>query len=320
MNNSNLKSGVPSHGPPHRHHHDADMVSVEQARSRILSCFSALNAEEIPILETISQVLAEDLNSDFNVPPMDNSAMDGYAVLASDIIGANLDNPVELPVTRKIAAGDLPGAQIESGTAIRIMTGAPLPPGPTAVVAFEDTDEMERRISGLDQSRIGIRLEVKTGENTRKAGEDVAAGSLVLKAGTVMRPPEIGVAASLGKSKVSVIRRPEVGIIATGDELQEPGEDYVAGRIYNSNTYSVAAQVAQHGGVARIIGIARDTVESLERILDLASSSDMVVTSAGVSKGDYDVVKEVLARRVGRRRGEIGIDAVVDDLDAPGDA
>ncbi len=281
------------------------MVSVEQARSRILSYVSVLNAEETPILETISQVLAEDLNSEFNVPPMDNSAMDGFAVLASDTVGANPNKPVELPVARKIAAGELPGAQIECGTAIRIMTGAPLPPGATAVVAFEDTDEMDRRLRGLDPSRIGVRLEVNTGENTRKAGEDVAAGSLVLKAGTVMRPPEIAVVASLGKSKVSVIRRPEVGIIATGDELQEPGEDYVAGRIYNSNTYGVAAQVAQHGGVARIIGIARDTVESLERILDLASSSDMVVTSAGVSKGDYDVVKEVLARR-----GEIAVCSV----------
>ena len=288
---------------PHRHPYDADMLSVEEALERILPYFNVLEARPTPLLESMGQVLAEDLVAEFDIPSLANSAMDGYAVRADDISAASAESPVELRVTGKIAAGELPDAPVREGTAIRIMTGAPMPEGADSVVAFEDTDEVDRRGAGGDESIIGIRLDAPVGDNVRPAGEDVRAGSIVLKRGLVMRPGEIGVAASLGLATVPVHRRPEVAIVATGDELIEPGEPHRPGFVYNSNTFSVAASVTRYGGVPRIIGIARDTVESLnEALSDALASADMIITSAGVSKGDYDVVKDVLDQR-----GEIAL-------------
>ena len=184
------------------------------------------------------------------------------------------------------------------------MTGAPLPEGADAVVPFEDTDELERRNnSNSNDDRIGIRLAAEPGDNVRDAGEDIRKGETVLEAGTVLRPGAIGVAASLGLSKVKAHRRPVVAIISTGDELLEPGEPLQPGKIFNSNAFSIAAEVQRYGGVPVVSGIARDTVESLqERLAEVLKTADMVVTSAGVSKGDYDVVKDVLAKN-----GEIAL-------------
>ena len=295
-------SGAPE-ARPHRHHYDADMLSVEDALERILPYFSVLEAQPTPLLESMGQVLAEDLVAEFDVPSLANSAMDGYAVRAADIAAASAESPVELKVTGKIAAGELPDAPVSGGAAIRIMTGAPIPEGADSVVAFEDTDELDRRGAGGDESIIGIRLAAPAGDNVRPAGEDVRAGNVVLRRGSMMRPGEIGVAASLGLRTVPVHKRPEVAIVATGDELIEPGEPHRPGFVYNSNTFSVAASVARYGGVPRIVGIARDTVESLnEALSDALASADMIITSAGVSKGDYDVVKDVLSQR-----GEIAL-------------
>lgn len=288
---------------PHRHHYDADMLSVEEALERILSFFTVLDARPTPLLEAMGQVLAEDLVARFDIPSLANSAMDGYAVRAADIADASHESPVELDVIASIAAGQLPQEAVREGTAIRIMTGAPMPEGADSVVAFEDTDELDRRGAGNNESVIGIRLDARLGDNVRPVGEDVRAGSVVIRRGTVLRPPEIGVAASLGLREVSVHRRPEVAIVATGDELIEPGESHRPGMVYNSNTFSVAASVTRYGGIPRIIGIARDTVESLnEALTDALTSADMIITSAGVSKGDYDVVKDVL-----EQRGEIAL-------------
>ncbi len=281
----------------HRHHHDEAMLSVEQAAERILAHFSPLGAERRPLLETLGQVLAEDAVAVRDIPPLDNSAMDGYAVIAADVAAASESAPAELDVIDSVAAGELPKSAVVPGAAIRIMTGAPIPPGADAVVPFEETDELERRARGADADRIGIKFPVAAGSDVRPAGQDVRAGELILAKGTALRPAEIGVLASLGFAEVSVIRRPVVAILSTGDELLEAGEGYSEGMIYDSNAYSVAAGVIRCGGVPMPLGIARDNLDSMNAKLSEGLRADMLITSAGVSKGDYDMVKDVLARR-----------------------
>ena len=290
------------HDRPHRHHYDAEMLSVEEARDRILSYFNTLPSSDTPLVDALGQVLAEELVASFDIPPMSNSAMDGYAVFAADTSGASKKKPVELPVTGVIAAGQLPDHPLSPATAIRIMTGAPLPGNADAVIPFEDTDEQERKKRDESSGSVSVHISVEPGDNVRDAGEDLRAGQRVFEEGQILRAGEIGVIASLGYASVNAVRRPTVAIVSTGDELLQPGEEHQPGKIYNSNAYSIASMVTRYGGVPWIIGIAKDTVESLEKLLDDAVSADLVVTSAGVSKGDYDVVKDVLSLR-----GEIAL-------------
>ena len=273
------------------------MISVEEARERVLGYFDVLQPETRPILEADGQVLAEDVEGRFDIPPLDNSAMDGYAVRTEDIRGASEASAVSLRVTGSVAAGQLPTCGVEPGAAIRIMTGAPIPDGADAVVPFEDTDEVERRASGRTLSEIGIREEVPPTANVRPAGQDVRAGERVLESGTVLRSAEIGVLAALGRSSVRVIRRPVAAILATGDELVDVGEELHAGSIYDVNSYSLSVAVRRAGGVPRLLGIARDNLDDLDAKLQTGLEADILLTSAGVSKGDYDIVKDVLARR-----------------------
>ncbi len=282
------------HEHGHRHHNEA-MLSVEDALERILDHFHVLDAEERPLLEALGQVLAEDAVSAYDIPPLDNSAMDGYAVQAASVRGASEDSPVTLKVVGSVAAGELPSVSVGPGAAVRIMTGAPIPPGADSVVPFEETDELERRKSGLGMREIGIRVDAPVGADIRLAGQDVRRGTRVLSKGTTLRPSEIGVLASLGFDTVKVIRRPVVAILSTGDELLSPGAPYAAGKIYDSNSYSVAASVLKYGGVPKQLGIARDNLDSMNAKLREGMQSDMLITSAGVSKGDYDMVKDVLA-------------------------
>jgi molybdopterin molybdotransferase len=291
-----------AHERPHRHHYDAEMLDVEEALERILTFFAPLPAVDVPLLEALGQVLAEPLVAPINIPPLDNSAMDGYALRAADLVGADGDSPVELRVIGHIPAGTVSDQTVIRGTALRIMTGAPVPDGADTVVAFEDTDEVDRRESGGSMDSVKVNLAAEDGENIRPAGEDVRVGDTVLDAGALLRASELGVAASLGMVTVPVMRRPVVAVLATGDELLEPGEAHEPGKIYNSNNYSVAASISALGGVPRVIGVARDTEASVEEALVLALDADMVITTAGVSKGDYDFVKDVLARR-----GEIAL-------------
>ena len=274
------------------------MISVEQALDKILSNISVLEAEERPLLDTLGQVLAEDIISQIAVPPADNSAMDGYAVRAADILGASESNPKVLKVIDMVIAGGVPHKKVEPGTAIRIMTGAPTPPGADAVVAFEETDETERASSstGIPQE-IGVLKAEKKGSNIRLAGESVSKGAIVMAKGTVIRPSEIGVLASIGCARVRVIRRPVVAILATGDEIVGLGEPLPEGKIYNSNTYSVAAQVMREGGVPKILGITPDNESSVVQKIGEGMDADLLVTIGGVSKGDYDLVKTVLAKQ-----------------------
>ena len=201
-----------------------------------------------------------------------------------------------LRVTGVIAAGQLPEISVGPGEAVRIMTGAPVPEGADTVVPFEETDELERRASGQGLSEIAIKVAAKTGRDVRVAGQDVRRGEVVLKRGAVLRPSEVGVIASLGRNTVRVIRKPVVGILSTGDELLEPGENFGTGGIYDSNSYSVAALVRRYGGIPHMLGIARDNLDSVNAKLREGLESDILITSAGVSKGDYDMVKDVLTQ------------------------
>jgi len=270
------------------------MISVDQALEKVLAHIDVLEAEESPILGCLGQVLAEDVFSSINIPPLDNSAMDGYAVRSADTRGASRQSPRFLRVIGTATAGFICPSEVEPDTAIRIMTGAPIPKGADCVVRFEDTDEAERHGAS---GEIGILREAKLGANIRLAGEDITAGSLVLSKGTVIRPAEVGVLASLGCSKVMVIRRPVVAILATGDEVVDIVQPLPEGKIYNSNSYSVAALVLRYGGIPRILGIASDSEDSLVARFHLGLDADMVITSGGVSLGDYDVVRDVLAKQ-----------------------
>lgn len=274
----------------HEHKHELyPMLSVEDALARVLSAFHALEPEHVPILETLGRVLAEDVYADMDIPPHANSAMDGYAVRAEDTTGASADHPTRLRVIENLAAGYVTDTSVEPGTAIRIMTGAPLPSGADAVIRFERTEQVGETVS--------LFVSVSLGANVRYAGEDVRSGALILKRGTRIRPPEVGMLAALGQREVSVIRRPRVAILATGDELVDINEAPGPGQIRNSNGYSNAAQVLQCGGVPMLMGIARDREEDLTAKIRAAleQGADLLLTSGGVSVGDFDVVKKVLA-------------------------
>jgi molybdopterin molybdotransferase len=271
------------------------VISVEEALTKILNSIQILDSEEKPLLDCLGQVLAEDVYSPFNVPPNDNSAMDGYAVQAGSIKGASHKNPEILRVVGEIAAGGASDFKVEPGTAIRIMTGAFIPGGADVVVPFEDTDEIDRKEAAISKTEIGVRVSLAEGCNIRRRGEDIAKGELVLKKGKLLRPADIGVLASLGKSVVSVIRRPLVGILATGNEVAEINRPLPPGKIYNSNSYSLAAQVLRYGGIPRLLGVAPDDVKQLTAAVREGLECDILVTSGGVSLGDYDVVKQVLA-------------------------
>ena len=282
------------HEHGHRHHNEA-MLSVEDALERILDHFHVLDTEERPLLKALGQVLAEDAVSAHDIPPLDNSAMDGYAVQAASVAEASENSPVTLRVVGAVAAGELPSSSVEPGSAVRIMTGAPIPQGADSVVPFEETDEIERRNSGGSMTEIGVRIAAPKGSDIRPAGQDVRKGTRVLGKGVTLRPSEIGVLASLGFDKVTVVRRPVVAVLSTGDELLGAGDPYAPGKIYDSNSYSVAASVLRYGGVPKLLGIARDNLDSMNAKLREGLEADMLITSAGVSKGDYDMVKDVLA-------------------------
>lgn len=275
------------------------MISVEEALLRILATISLLEIEEKPILDALGQVVAEDVVSSIDIPPLDNTAMDGYAVRAADTDGASEQSPVTLRVVGELAAGYLFDGAVEPGTAVRIMTGAPMPRGADAVVPFEETDEPSGRAFGSfakSRDAVGILKAALAGANIRRAAEDIRRGQAIIRAGAVLHPAQIGVLASLGNATVRVRRRPVVAILSTGDEVREPGQPLAPGQIYDSNAYSIAAMVLANGGVPKRLGIAKDTVEALTAKLREGLDADMLVTSAGVSRGDYDVVKDVLAK------------------------
>ncbi len=270
------------------------MILVEEALERVLADIQPLPPTRVPLSDAIGLVLSEDVRSAISIPPLPNSAMDGYAVRAEDVAAARQDSPVELPVIGEIAAGSPPEPAVVPGAAVRIMTGAPIPSGADAIVRFEDTDEENRRVNGQALDAITIYASPAVGTSIRAAGEDVKPGAVVLQKGMELTPARLGVLASVGMASVSVHTRPVVAILASGNEIAAPGNELGVGHIYDINTYTVQGLVQEIGGIARPLGIARDTEDSVRSHVEQARDADFLITSAGVSVGYYDLVKDVL--------------------------
>ena len=263
-------------------------ITAAEALAQVLDEAPVLGAEWAMLADALGRVLAEPVDSTRELPPADNSAMDGYALRAGDAAGASAAAPVRLPLAFEIAAGARDVGRLEPGRAARILTGAPLPPGADCVVRQEDAER--------DGGRVSIRVAPEPGDHVRRAGEDVAAGERVLEAGTRLGPAQIGMLASLGRSVVAVHRRPRVAVLSGGDELVEPDGDVSGGRIVSSNSWSIAAQCRELGAHPIYLGIARDTPADIERRLRAGLAADVIVSSAGVSVGDRDFVRGVLEK------------------------
>jgi molybdopterin molybdotransferase len=257
---------------------------VEEAREHILSTVDVLESELVPLLEAAERVLAESVAADRDIPPVTNAAMDGFAVRGEDMVG----DTVRLRVIGEVAAGHEADTTVGSGEAVRIMTGAPVPDGADTVVRFERTRAEDDEVVILEPP--------SPGKNVRQAGEDVREGQVILEPGKVLRPQEIGMLAALGHLEVAVIRRPRVGILGTGDEVVPPDQTPGPSQIRDANSYTVAAQVERYGGVPLILGVAHDEEELVRQGIEqaLAREVDFLITSGGVSVGDFDLVKQVM--------------------------
>lgn len=265
------------------------MPTFEEARRIILEHVTPLEAERVGLLESLGRVLTEDVIAPWNIPAFNNSAMDGYAVRAEDCEASQA-----LPIIDYVLAGGRAAKSLEQGTAIKIMTGAPLPEGSDSIVPLEEAEE-----SG---GAVRMMRPVSVNQHVRFAGEDVRAGEKIIAAGTVVRPYEINMLAGCDKEHVMVVRRPRVAIVATGDELIALGEPREAGKIVNSNSYSLAAAITSLGAIPVVVGVARDNAESHREKLTEGLKADALITSAGVSVGDRDLVREVL--------GELSVEIV----------
>ncbi len=267
------------------------MISVEEALARMLADIAVLEVKRVPLPEALGLVLAEDVVVQEDMPPFANSAMDGFALLSRDSKQRD-GQPPRLRVTGGVAAGYVADKTVEEGTAMRIMTGAPVPPGADTVIQVELT-----RFDGPNSEWVEILEEVAPGNNIRPAGEDMQRGQTVLQCGTTIGPWEIGVLATLGWAEVPVIRRPHVAILSTGDEVINVDEPLRPGKIRNSNGYLLEAAVQQAGAVPHRLGVARDTIESLREKFSEAVQYDLILTSGGVSVGDFDLVKDIMAEQ-----------------------
>jgi molybdopterin molybdotransferase len=266
------------------------MRSVAEHRQYVHSLLRPRPAVELLLAEAAGMVLAEDISADHPLPAFDNSAMDGYAVVAADVATASRESPVRLPVAEDIPAGRVDDLQLTSGTAHRIMTGAPLPRGADAVVQVEATDGGVERVEIFEPRSPGAAI--------RRAGEDVAAGEVVLQAGQLLGAAQLGLAAALGRATVTVTPPPRVIIVSTGSELVEPGTPLQHGQIYDSNGVMLATAVRQAGAHAEQIHFVTDSVaDFLHALRSVLDRADLVLTSGGVSAGAYEVVKDALASR-----------------------
>jgi len=272
------------------------LLSLEEALERLLDGVETLPAEMAPLQEAAGRILGADLYADGALPPWDNTAMDGFAVRSIDVAGAAPDRPVPLRVAGEVAAGQTPSKPVEAGTAVRIMTGAPLPPGADAVVPIEDTSAWlgPRAVVGAPlPATIDIRRSVAPGEHVRRRGEDVEAGSRVLRAGERLGAGAVTLAAAVGRDRVSVVRRPHVALLATGDEIVEPGQPAGDGQIHDANTAGISVLARRAGAAARSFGIAGDDLAAVQaRLTEALAWADVVVVTGGVSVGARDVVKD----------------------------
>jgi molybdopterin molybdotransferase len=262
------------------------MVTVEEALDKILSRIEPLGFEKVSILEALGRVIAEDIYADRDIPPFDNSGMDGYAVRSEDIRNASSYRPVRLEVIEDLAAGFISKKELKQGKAIRIMTGAPIPKGADTIVPVEDTKQ--------EGQFVVIFETVSPGEYIRRAGEDVKIGERVISRGDLFRPAEVGMLASIARSYVSVYQRPMVAILCTGEELVDVDGKVEGVKIVSSNSYTLAAQVKDCGAIPIQLGIARDRKDEIKEKLLQGARADVLISSAGVSVGDYDFVKDAL--------------------------
>jgi len=265
------------------------MLTVAEAREYVLGSIARLEEVEVPLLDALGMNLAEDAVAADDIPPFDNSAMDGYAVRGEDIAAASTENPVALHVLGDLAAGYTTDAVVQGGQAIRIMTGAPLPGGADTVVPVESTRSEDGGVLILEN--------LATGTHVRRAGEDVKTGEAVIAAGTEVCPAELGMLASLGYARVRCFRRAVAGIISTGDELVGVGEELAPGKIRDSNSYTTYGMVRDAGAEPLRLGVIGDDAAALERAITAnLDRVDLFITSGGVSVGDYDMVKDVLGK------------------------
>ena len=268
--------------------HAPGVVTVEEHLTRILAAVGPLPAYPQPLLDALGLPAAEDVVSEIALPSFDNSAMDGYAVVAADVADASEESPVVLPVVGEIGAGQARLLALSPGTAAKIMTGAPIPKGCDAVVPYEWTDR------GV--AKVTITKAPDVGQHVRPAGEDVAEGDLLVESGTVLGPRHLGLLAAIGRATVHARPRPRVVVISTGSELRDAGTPLGHDSIYDGNSYLLAAAAKAAGATPYRVGIVRDEPKVfLDALTDQLVRADLVVTSGGVSQGDYDVVKEALA-------------------------
>ncbi len=264
------------------------MIRVSEARRIILENVDLLGKEVVGLDEGLFRVLAESVFARRNVPPQDNSAMDGFALTSLAAEGASADAPVSLPVVRTIRAGDLAGPPIMETEAVRIMTGAPIPGGVDTVVQVEDTY--------VEAENLFLTKPVKKGANIRRSGEDIKALEEILPAGRPLRPADLGLVASQGIAQIRVYRRPEVAILATGDEVVSLGEVPHEAQIFSSNSHTLSALVRECGAIPRQLGIALDEPDHLAAMIEEGLQSDVLVTTGGISMGDYDYLKDVFGK------------------------
>ena len=257
------------------------MTTLDEARQMILSHTRTLGTESVELLDSLNLVTAEDIVAPWDMPLCDNSAMDGYAVRTSDCIGG-----VRLRIAGTIMAGALSKLSVESGIAIKVMTGAQIPPGADAVVPIENAE--------ADEVSVTLKSPVERHQHVRMMGSDLRRGELVIPTGTVIRAPEISMMASFNISRVTVFRRPRVAILSTGDELVEVGQSVVPGKVVDSNGVSLAAMATECGAIVQMLGTARDTVLSHLEKMRAGLQADIFITSAGVSVGERDLVRQVL--------------------------
>ena len=263
------------------------MISVDEALKIILDATETLPAQSIPIKSCTGKILAEDVIAEENVPPFDNSAMDGYAVIASDVNTASREHPVSLQVIDIVQAGKVSDKKLNLGQTIQIMTGAPIPTNADAVVMAEQTEK-------TPDGKVKIFAPVLKNESLRFAGNDIKKGSVVFQKGRLLKPYDTGVLASIGRPVVRITPKPRIAILSTGDELSEIDRPLSPGKIRNSNNYVLQALIGQMGAETIDLGIAQDTQKDTNIKLQKAFSADIIITSGGVSMGEFDFVRDTL--------------------------
>lgn len=281
-----------------------ELIPVEQARALLLDTVNTLETEKVPLIEALGRISAKNQTSDIDISPFDHSAMDGFAVVASDLANATPEVPIELPVIDEIPAGAYYDKVLQPGTCVRIMTGAPIPDGANAVVKYEIVTNLEN--DGRAPGRVAFSAPTSVGDNIRQKGEEIAAGEVAIKAGEPLSPAGAGLLASCGLSQVEVYKRPRVAVIPIGSELVEPDTLPLPGQIRDGNSYAIGASVVRAGGIPHLHSIVPDDKDMLAAaVLEAVEESDFVVTSGGASNGDFDYIQQVV-----KEQGELFMDFV----------